>query len=70
MAAKEVILYFDDQSDALRFVLAAGSVMSGEKQTRSAHELVSETQRASRIKLGDSGNPATCAPVLQSKTVR
>jgi len=67
MAAKEVVLYFDDQSDALRFALAAGSVMSGERQTQSAHELINETQRASRIKLGDSGNPASCAPVLQTR---
>ena len=66
MAAKEVVLYFDDQSDALRFALAAGSVMSGEQQTQSAHELISETQRASRIKLGDAGNPASCAPVFDA----
>ena len=28
MAARKVILYFDDQNAALRFALAAGSVMS------------------------------------------
>jgi hypothetical protein len=67
MAAKEVVLYFDDQSDALRFALAAGSVMSGEEQTKSAHELISETQRVTRIKLGDSTNPASCAPILQPR---
>jgi hypothetical protein len=58
MAARKVILYFDDHADALRFALAAGSVMSGENQARTADELVQETQRASRIKLGDAFNPA------------
>ena len=48
MAARQVILYFDDQQDALRFALAAGSVMSGDGQSG---ELVQETQRASRIRL-------------------
>ena len=27
----QVVLYFDDQADALRFALAAGSVMAGDK---------------------------------------
>jgi hypothetical protein len=53
MAARQVILYFDDQQDALRFALAAGSVMSGEGQVG---ELVQETQRASRIRLEEAGN--------------
>ena len=48
MAARQVILYFEDQQDALRFALAAGSVMSGEGQTG---ELIQETQRASRIRV-------------------
>lgn len=46
----QVILYFDDQADALRFALAAGSVMSGEK-TRSSDDLVQETARVTRIRL-------------------
>ena len=58
MAARKVILYFDDHADALRFALAAGSVMSGEAPSRTAHELVQETQRANRVKLGDGINPA------------
>jgi hypothetical protein len=66
MAARKVILYFDDQTDALRFALAAGSVMSGDQQARSADELIQETQRASRIKLGDSFNPASSHPVRES----
>ena len=53
MAARKVIVYFEDQSDALRFVLAAGSVMAGERQPKSADDLIQETQRASRIRLGE-----------------
>jgi len=53
MAARQVILYFDDQQDALRFALAAGSVMSGDGQTG---ELIQETQRASRIRLDETAN--------------
>jgi hypothetical protein len=46
----QVILYFEDQADALRFALAAGSVMAGD----GAHftdDLVQETARVSRIRL-------------------
>jgi hypothetical protein len=53
MAARQVILYFEDQQDALRFALAAGSVMSGDGQTG---ELIQETQRASRIRLEETAN--------------
>ena len=59
MAARKVILYFDDQAAALRFALAAGSVMSGENRAQMNVELVQEMQRASRVKLGDSFNPAS-----------
>jgi|GraSoiStandDraft_24_1057298.scaffolds.fasta_scaffold473113_2 hypothetical protein len=59
MAARKVILYFDDQNAALRFALAAGSVMSGENRAQLSAELVHEMQRASRVKLGDSINPAS-----------
>ena len=59
MAARKVILYFDDQTAALRFALAAGSVMSGENRAQMNTELVQEVQRASRVKLGDSFNPAS-----------
>ncbi len=59
MAARKVILYFDDQSAALRFALAAGSVMSGENRAQLNAELLQEMQRASRVKLGDSFNPAS-----------
>ena len=63
MAASQVILYFDDQKDALRFALAAGSVMAGagEALTDEQRNLIQETQRASRILLDDpvnTGSPA------------
>jgi hypothetical protein len=46
----QVVLYFEDQADALRFALAAGQVMSGDgaKYTK---DLVQETTRVTRIRL-------------------
>jgi hypothetical protein len=46
----QVILDFEDQADALRFALAAGSVMAGD-DTRATDDLVQETLRVSRIRL-------------------
>jgi hypothetical protein len=46
----QVILYFDDQADALRFALAAGSVMAGD-EARATGDLVHETTRVTRIRL-------------------
>lgn len=46
----QVILYFDDQADALRFALAAGSVMAGDG-SRSTNDLVQEAARVTRIRL-------------------
>lgn len=48
----QVILYFEDQSDALRFALAAGSVMAGEGRG-ATNDLVQETTRVTRIRLDD-----------------
>ncbi len=48
--ALQVILYFDDQADALRFALAAGSVMAGDG-TRATGDLLQETARVTRIRL-------------------
>jgi len=45
----QVILYFEDQADALRFALAAGSVMAGEDKL--GGELIEETARVTRIRL-------------------
>ena len=46
----QVILYFEDQSDALRFALAAGSVMAGDG-LNATDSLVQETARVTRIRL-------------------
>jgi hypothetical protein len=46
----QVVLYFDDQADALRFALAAGSVMAGEGPP-STSDLVEKTACVSRIQL-------------------
>ena len=59
MAARQVILYFDDQKDALRFALAAGTVMSGESANQATGELVQEMQRARRIRLDEGLNPGS-----------
>ena len=40
----QVVLYFEDQADALRFALAAGSVMAGEG-AKFTSDLVQETAR-------------------------
>jgi hypothetical protein len=63
MAATQVILYFDDQKDALRFALAAGSVMSaaGEAITDEQRNLIQETQRASRVLLDEPVNTAAAS---------
>ena len=53
--SEQVILYFDDQADALRFALAAGSVMAGEKSPASS-ELVEKTACVSRICLNGENN--------------
>lgn len=64
MAARQVILYFDDQKDALRFALAAGSVMAGEAEAETLKErnLIQETQRASRILLDEAVNTGGADP--------
>jgi hypothetical protein len=46
----QVVLYFEDQADALRFALAAGSVMAGDG-AKVTGDLVEETARITRIRL-------------------
>jgi len=46
----QVVLYFDDQADALRFALAAGSVMAGDGSPATT-DLVQKTARVTRIRL-------------------
>jgi hypothetical protein len=60
----QVVLYFDDQADALRFALAAGSVMSGEGG-KFTNDLLAETARVTRIRLDavNSGNGKKQNPV-------
>jgi hypothetical protein len=66
--AGQVILYFDDQAAALRFALAAGSVMAGDG-ARTYDELAQETTCVTRIRLdaanaempASAGNPERAA---------
>ena len=46
----QVTLYFEDQTDALRFALAAGSVMAGDGPT-ATDSLLHETAHVTRIRL-------------------
>jgi len=46
----QVVLYFEDQADALRFALAASSVMSGDS-AQFTTDLVEGTSRVSRLRL-------------------
>jgi len=55
----QVVLYFEDQDDALRFVLAAGSVMAGEGG-KFSRALVENTSRVTRIRL-DAANSGMAA---------
>jgi hypothetical protein len=60
MALKKVVLYFEDQQDALRFTLAAGSLISGEYSgmTGPLAKLTAPLSRAARITAGGSiGEP-------------
>jgi len=58
--AGQVVLYFEDQADALRFALAAGSVMAGDS-TSALEDLVQETTRVTRIRL-DAANAGRKKP--------
>ncbi|PYX92993.1 MAG: hypothetical protein DMG71_16475 [Acidobacteria bacterium] len=52
MAANQVVLYFENQEDALRFTLAAGTVLADDKPTHNVEDLLKvarEMGRASRI---------------------
>ena len=52
MAANQVVLYFDNQQDALLFTLAASSVMSAEGRVHSvnaAAKVAEEICKANRI---------------------
>jgi hypothetical protein len=52
MATSQVVLYFDTQEDALRFTLAAGSVLAEDKPMQNTEDLAKvgrEVVRATRI---------------------
>jgi hypothetical protein len=56
MAANQVVLYFDRQEDAVRFTLAASSVMSADmltdgtvRNSNAAIKVAKEISKASRI---------------------
>ena len=55
MAANQVVLYFERQEDALRFTLAASSVMSAEERLSSSAVLnaATEIRKATRITTED-----------------
>ncbi|MGA2100327.1 MAG: DUF3110 domain-containing protein [Candidatus Sulfotelmatobacter sp.] len=57
----QVVLYFEDQADALRFALAAGSVMAGEG-AKVTTDLLEETARATRIRLDAVNSGGTKKP--------
>jgi hypothetical protein len=63
MALKKVVLYFEDQQDALRFTLAAGSLISGEYSgmTGPLAKLTAPLSRAARITAGGKLGEENCA---------
>ena len=63
--AGQVVLYFEDQADALRFALAAGSVMAGEAG-KVTNSLVEGTARVSRIRI----DAVNSAPTKKSNSGR
>jgi len=59
-AANQVVLYFENQEDALRFTLAAGSVLADQKPNHTVEDLMKvarEMVRASRITAKGTLNP-------------
>ena len=57
----QVILYFEDQADALRFALAASSVMAGDGNA-ATDDLLQETARVTRIRLDAANKGKTRQP--------
>jgi hypothetical protein len=59
----QVVLYFEDQADALRFALAAGSVMAGDGSSATS-DLVEKTACINRIQLNatNTGKGKSAAP--------
>jgi hypothetical protein len=74
MATKKVVVYFEDQRDALHFTLAAGSVMSEEIPAgKEAARLLQPLARASRVQIDqtastDEDYPAALSQALESQS--
>jgi len=70
MAASQVVLYFERQEDALRFTLAASSVLSAGESLRhndAATKVAQEICKASRITAGEVVSlvvPGEAAPTM------
>jgi hypothetical protein len=58
MAAGKVILYFENQEDALHFTLAAGSLIAGDRQAGKTDQVLREIERASRIRVKGTLSPS------------
>ena len=55
------VLYFDDQADALRFALVAGSVMAGDG-AHTTDDLAQKAARVTRIRLNATNTGKTRQP--------
>jgi len=66
MSSKEVILYFENESDAVHFTVAASSLISeGDSQARpDATRLIQPLARAHRIRVAPGKNDAEEPEVL------
>jgi hypothetical protein len=67
MTTKKVILYFEDERDALHFTVAASSVISGGAKPeagRDANRLIQPLARANRIRVARSANQLQEQPSL------
>jgi len=62
MAANQVVLYFEKPEDALRFTLAASSVISDDGSAHDAEKVAQEISKASRITTEGVLNAATIPP--------
>ncbi len=68
MAASQVVLYFDKQEDALKFTLAASSVISdGAPLRETALKVAKEVCKATRITTEGSLDPEGAKPKGRGK---
>ena len=62
MAANQVVLYFDNQEDAVRFTLAASSVISADK-TQSDEEVMDVAHKISKARRITTEGALSATPV-------